>query len=64
MTDKTLDDGERLDWLADQLWCGWEIECSATTPLVYRLHSPDHGPPFTASTLRDVIDKAAAEGES
>lgn len=56
-------DGQRLQWLEDNLWNGWQVGAShdAGGPPTYTLWLSgwtDAAHVFEAPTLREVIDKA------
>ena len=57
-----MDDSERLQWLEDQLWNGWELVCLMDRqPKPYQIAlggSVKDGEFFEADSLREVIDQA------
>ena len=56
-----MTDEERLTWLEDQLWNGWEVDCWAEgRKAVYQVSIDEL---HQAPTLREAIDKAM-ESES
>ncbi len=61
--DLDMDDSERLTWLEDQLWNGWELGAysdAGAHPHFHLTRSEDDDR-ICAPTLREAIDKAAAE---